>query len=88
MSDDTEDTSSDSDSDSGSGDSNEPQEGVKVPEAFQKSASALIEQCSSESCLNFVQDLCSEKRKQLMSSQKKSGNTTANFSSSEMPTDM
>jgi hypothetical protein len=72
---------SDESSDSYSGD----ESGVKVPEAFQKKASSLVEECNSEACLNFVTDLCSEKRKQLMSSQKKSGNETANFSSENMP---
>ena len=59
---------------------------VKVPEAFQKAATALVQECQTEACLDFLMAECSEKRKSLMSSQKKSGEgSDMMLSDAEMP---
>lgn len=58
---------------------------VKVPEAFQKEATALVEGCATMPCLEFLSSLVSDQRQKLMSSQKKAHLNTANFSMEDMP---
>lgn len=60
-------------------------EGVKVPEAFQKEASALVDGLNTMPELEFLQSLISDQRSKLMSSQKKNQMNKADFSTEEMP---
>jgi len=41
---------------------------VKVPESFQKAAYALLGQCSSPQCLDYLMSCCSDKRQEMMDS--------------------
>lgn len=62
-------------------------EGVKVPEAFQKEAMALVSSCTSLACLDYLSSEVSEMRQKLMSSQKKSGMATDDFNTDGMPSE-
>ena len=64
--------------------SNQEQE-AKVPEQFQKEVVGLVESCKTVAQLDFMQAEVSEMRSKLMSSQKKAGLNTDNFSTEEMP---
>lgn len=66
----------------------EPETGgsVKVSEAFQKEATALVDGLNTMAELNFLSDLVMEQRKKLESSQKKSKLNTDMFSTEGMPT--
>lgn len=80
---DNEDMSTDSPTDAGS---KESAGSVKVPEAFQKAVTALVQGCQTEACLDFLMAECTEKRKSLMSSQKKSGESSdMMLSDAQMP---
>lgn len=61
-------------------------EGVKVPESFQKNATALVEGCDTMPCLDFLSSLVADQRHKLISSQKKGGMMTNDFSTEDMPT--
>lgn len=58
---------------------------VKVPEAFQKEATSLVESCATMPCLEFLQSLVSDMRSKLMSSHKKAHLNTDNFTTDDMP---
>jgi len=58
---------------------------VKVPEAFQKECSALVNGVKTLPELNFLSDLINEQRLALMKSQKKSKLATDEFSTEGMP---
>lgn len=62
-------------------------EGVKVPEAFQKEAMALVSSCTTTACLDFLSAEIAEARHNLMSSEKKSGNATDDFNTDGMPSE-
>lgn len=59
---------------------------VKVSEAFQKRATALVDGLNTIPELNFLSDLVMEQRKKIESSQKKSKLNTDSFSTDGMPT--
>ena len=59
--------------------------GVKVPESFQKECVALLSQCSSEACLDYLSAEVAQMRHKLMSSQKKNHLATDDFSDEGMP---
>jgi hypothetical protein len=58
---------------------------AKVPEQFQKEVMGIVESCTTIAQLDFMQAEVSEMRQKLMSSQKKAGLNTDNFSTADMP---
>ena len=64
--------------------SNQEQQ-AKVPEQFQREVMGIVESCTTIAQLDFMQAEVSEMRQKLMSSQKKAGLNTDNFSTADMP---
>jgi len=58
---------------------------VKVPESFQKEATALVNGLKTLPELNFLMDLVNEQRSAIEKSQKKSKLTADEFSTEGMP---
>ena len=58
---------------------------AKVPEQFQREVMGIVESCTTIAQLDFMQAEVSEMRQKLMSSQKKAGLNTDNFSTEDMP---
>ena len=58
---------------------------VKVPESFQKAATALCQQCNTMACVDFLQSEVAELRQKLSKTQTEGGLDSSNFSSEEMP---
>lgn len=60
-------------------------EGVDIPEEFQAKANALLDECSNQACLSYIQNLCYEKGDEMRKSEKKGSKVPDSYSSAEMP---
>lgn len=57
--------------------------GVKIPEEFQKSVDSIVGECDSMHCLDYISSCVSEKRSELMKAE--SSDEPDSFSTEGMP---